>query len=158
MAESINFLSSLVLLFGGGLFLDRWLSGWGQLEKVYKCNENPNNNQILRGSRRWARSQIRFTEMWLAVELYPSGLWLRPFFPFNIGLKALCIPWEAIQCAERNRNFFRLSATLHVERCPFPIRIFGKAGVEILAAHAKAKNPVPLLHNSLLHTDAQARR
>jgi hypothetical protein len=155
MVELVNMLISFTVLFGGWMLLMRWLSAWGMVEKNYACQETSTTGQISRASFRWVGSQFRFTQLTLAVELYPRFLWLRPSFPLNLALKSLCIPWESIQTTEVHRNMLRTKISLCVLECPFRIHVFGKAGESIHATVEKVKADVATPHNSSLNPDAR---
>lgn len=158
MAEFMSILIAFVLLFGGGALLMRLLSGWGQLEKRFKCRDDLLNGQISRGSFRWVGSRFRFIQLVLAVEIYPTYLWLRPSFPLNLALKPICIPWKAIQETEVTRNILRSKATVGVEGCSFSIQIYGTPGLRIHAAAENEKAGGSIAHNSSLNSNAANQR
>ncbi|MES2933333.1 MAG: hypothetical protein V4805_07585 [Pseudomonadota bacterium] len=137
MTESASFVVVLLFFFGFFVLLMRWLTGWSQLEKNYKAIDFSLNQQISEGSYRWVKGDFKFSQLILAVELYPTSLWFRPSFPLNFLLTPLSIPWEDICEAELSQNFFLSKVTLRVLRCPFAICIHGETGKRI---HAMFRN------------------
>lgn len=158
MSAFMNMLIAFTLLFGGGILLTRLLSGWGQLETQFKCRNDLLHGQISRGSFRWVGSRFRFTQLALAVEIYPAYLWLRPSFPLNFALKPICIPWKAIQATKVTRNILCSKATVGVEGCSFSFQIYGMPGLRIHAAAEDEKAGRSITHNSSLNSDAAKRR
>jgi hypothetical protein len=131
MGGLINFLVAIVVLFGGGVLAMRWLSGWGRLETHYrKATEDP-TKIISEGSFRWVSCSLRWTGLSLAVELYPQCLWLGPGFPFNIGLKPVCVPWSSIEAVEVRRTLFLRRTAIRIAGIPWAVYMWGEPGEQI---------------------------
>lgn len=137
MENPVNMLLVFGLMFGSWILLIRWLTGWSKLESKFRCERDSLNTQISQGSFRWVHSRVRFTELGLAVELYPAFLWLRPGFPLTFGMKAICVPWHQIEDVKLKKSILGTGATLNLGEWVPPIYIRGEAGKRIHASFVK---------------------
>lgn len=130
MLNTLNFLAIAFAFFGSWIYAMRWLAGWARLQTLYAIKPDALTEQISNGSFRWVGCRLRWTSIAVAIELYPKGLFLRPYFPLNMALHAVCIPWPAIDAHNRQTLLGR-KTTLQIDGYPWPIHILGHPGLVI---------------------------
>ncbi|MEK6352379.1 MAG: hypothetical protein V4796_09245 [Burkholderia cenocepacia] len=132
MPDIVRFTIVAIVFYGSGIEAMRLLSGWKKLEPYAASRNAPNGGQISNGSYRWVSCRSQWTRFAVAVELYPQHLWLRPSFPLNLRLPAICIPWDSINASQQKIIFSR-TVTLRIQGCPTVLRFCGAVGQRILA-------------------------
>ncbi|MCA7949010.1 hypothetical protein LGM43_01845 [Burkholderia seminalis] len=132
MLDTVRFFFVVIVFFGSGLQVVRWLSGWKDLERYKTRRDAPNERPISNGSYRWVSCRVKWTSFSVAVELYPQHLWIRPGFPLNLRLPAISIPWDAIS-ASQGKIFLLRTVTLRIRGCSTGLRFYGAVGKRILA-------------------------
>jgi hypothetical protein len=136
MLNTLNFLAIAFAFFGTWMYVMRWLAGWARLQTLYAVKPNTLTEQISNGSFRWVGCRLRWTSITVAIELYPKGLFLRPSFPLNMALHAVCIPWPAID-AYNHQTLLSRKTTLQIDGYPWPLHILGHPG-SVIEAHIQA--------------------
>ncbi len=132
MLDIVRFIIVAIVFYGSGIEAMRWLSGWKELEPYVASRNAPDGRQVSNGSYRWVSCRSKWTRFAVAVELYPQHLWLRPGFPLNLRLPAICIPWDAINASQKE-VFLSRTVTLRIQGCSTSLRFCGAVGQRILA-------------------------
>ncbi|MBR8375803.1 hypothetical protein KDW20_08480 [Burkholderia cenocepacia] len=132
MLDIVRFFIVAIVFYGSGIEAMRWLSGWKELEPYAASRTAANGKQISNGSYRWVTCRSKWTRFSVAVELYPRHLWLRPSFPLNLRLPAICIPWDAINASQKEL-FLSRTVTLRIQGSSTVLRFGGTVGQRILA-------------------------
>lgn len=138
MLDTARFFFVAIVFFGSWLEAMRWLSGWKSLEPYETNRDATNERPFSNGSYRWVSCRAKWTRFTVAVELYPQYLWLRPSFPLNLRLPAICVPWDAINASQREM-FFSRTVTLRIHGCSTGLRFFGAVGQRILTEVENSK-------------------
>jgi len=113
------------LFIGLPIYYMVWASGWPTLQDIYKIKTL--DGLISGGSYRLVYCRSRWIWLLIALEIYPTGLWLRNSFPLNIFMPSVLIPWEGLTLAQ-SRAWIFSGTRLQVSGWPYSIEILGRAG------------------------------
>ena len=128
MEHPIFGLLILCIFFGVPIYCMTSGSGWSLLQELYQARTL--EGLISEGSYRLVHCKSRWLWLTLAVEIYPTGLWLRIGFPLNVFMRSVLLPWESLSVVPSRALIFRGTA-LRVEGWPYHIEILGRPGKAI---------------------------
>ena len=102
--SSIIFVIVAGLIFSSVGLIYRRLSNWRSLSALYPERKSP--RQISNGSYRWVRCTVNLVSFSTSIEIYPSGLAIRPGFPLSFFMPPALLPWKMIIGARYKRGFW----------------------------------------------------
>lgn len=123
----------LVMCLGAFIGLCRWLTHWSILERHYVSDRGIDRQEASIGSYHGATASISLVKLALAIEIYPSGLWIKPMIPHGLIMKPLSIPWSKIEKVARQESWLGGATRFNVVDFSPAITIKGKAGARIAA-------------------------
>jgi hypothetical protein len=124
--ESLAVLLCALLLFWSIICTIRFFRAWWSLRGRFP-DSHFGTDVISEGSFRWVRMSMRSISISVAVELYPSGLWMRPSFPLGAALRGLFIPWTSLHASAGKFLWFDFTR-LQIDGGDYRLRIGGNAG------------------------------
>lgn len=127
MIQALAVTFASLLFVASFVALVRRFSGWPQLERHYICPENQSHETSI-GSYQGVSASAKFARISLSVELYPSSVWLRPAFPLSIAMKAIDVPWHAIDDVSVQHGLFGDRTVIRIRHAEVPISVKGRAG------------------------------
>jgi len=123
--NAIDFLLICGLFFGIPTWYMIWASGWRQLTDLYEAGSL--DGLISEGSYRLVRCRSKYTTVVVALEIYPSGLWLKVPFPLKLFVSSVLIPWEKIRLGQ-TRPLFGRGVSVEIADWPCHMELGGNAG------------------------------
>jgi hypothetical protein len=124
--ESLALLLCALLLSWSIICTIRFFRTWLRLRDRFPDSQ-VGTDVISDGSFRLVRMSMRTISISVAVELYPSALWIRPSFPLGAALRGLFIPWTSLQATTGKFLWFDFVG-LRIDGSDYRLRIGGKAG------------------------------
>jgi hypothetical protein len=123
--ESLAILLCALLLSWSIISAIRFFRTWWRLRDRFPDSQR-GTDMISDGSFRLVRMSMRTMSISVAVEFYPSALWIRPSFPLGAALRGLFIPWTSLQATTGKFLWFDF-ASLWIDGSDYRLRIGGKA-------------------------------
>jgi len=123
----------LVTCLGAFIGLCRWRTPWSILERHYPSDSGIDRQESSTASYHGATASISHVRLALAIEIYPSGLWIKPMMPHGLIMKPVSIPWSKIERVTRKEGWLGGATEFNVASFNPAIRIKGKAGARIAA-------------------------
>jgi hypothetical protein len=130
--KALTFSLAWIAVLALAIAIMRWMTRWSVLEGIYSHNEDASHDETSDGSYRGVSASIGYTRLALAVEIYPSTLWLKPALPIGLGLRPVSIPWLDIVDARMQRRWLGNVTTLKLKNTDIALHIKGRAGKHIL--------------------------
>ncbi|GAB3550389.1 hypothetical protein GCM10027343_33330 [Noviherbaspirillum agri] len=132
MIQALAVTFSSLLFIASFIALVRKLSGWARLEGHYACSESEARDESSVAAYHGVSASARFARMSLSVELNRCGMRLAPSFPFSDAMKAVDIPWSAVDEVWVRRGLFGERTVIRIRHADVPISVKGRAGKRIL--------------------------
>jgi hypothetical protein len=132
--KTLAFSLALIVVLGLAIAAMRWMTRWSVLEGIYLHNDDTVHDETSDGSYRGVSASMGYTRLALAVEIYPSTLWLKPAFPIGAGMRPVAIPWIDIVDARMRKRWLGNVTTLKLKNVDIALHIKGRAGKHILEA------------------------
>jgi hypothetical protein len=111
------------IIFGGQIFLIRYLTAWPKLANVYA--RNAPLNAISKGSYRWVPCKIGWVAITVSIEIYPAGLWVKPGFPLIFVMPSVYLPWDNIDVISSKKRIFTRQIVLQIANFARALTIIG---------------------------------
>lgn len=132
MIQTLSITLAALLFVAVFIVFVRWRFGWAALEHRYASDTRQHDDETPEASFDGAPASAGFARMSLSVDLYPASLWLKPAFPLSVGMKAIDVPWSAVEKATVRKGWFGSGTELRVSGAGVPFTIGGRAGKRIL--------------------------
>ncbi len=137
---------TILLVWPIGMYLSRRSFRWDVLEAAYRHRGTPPGDAVGEGGAGldgYARSTVTLrvagTEYYLRLRLGPAGIYLRQVMGGGIGMRAILIPWPAVQLIEASPWNVSLQFAAH----PYPF-VFCAEAAQALQPWLAQLEPPPV--------------
>jgi hypothetical protein len=128
MIQALAITFASLLFIATFITLVRRFSEWPQLQRHYSCSESQSHDGTPLDSYHGVSASARFARISLSVETYHNSVWLKPSFPLSVAMKAIEVPWHAMEDVSVRRGLFGDCTVIRIRHAEVPIAIKGHAG------------------------------